>query len=195
MKKYNKLAIAGLCLVLAGFIIFMGIITAEAYYPVAYSTATNEISDLGAAGNAIYQPSALIFNLSMIAAGFLVLCSVYLLFKRNIRKILVIPLTLFGIGILGVGLFPSNTSLHAYFAILTFVAGGVSAITSSQVTRGLFRYTAVVLGLIALLALIFNGYFAQYLGAGGIERWIAYPTTIWMILYGGYLLNVSPDKY
>lgn len=194
MKKYNKLALAGLLLVIAGFVVFLGIITAEAYYPVAYSTATNEISDLGALGDVVYQPSAHIFNFSMIATGSLVLCSAFLLLKRNMRNLLVIPLTLFGIGILGVGLFPGNTSPHAYFAILTFVAGGVSAIASSQVTKGMFRYVAVVLGLIALLSLLFSGYFAQYLGPGGIERWIAYPTTIWMILYGGYLLNTHQSK-
>ncbi len=62
----------------AGVIAFMGIITAEALYPSGYSTSQNEISDLGATeppDSVIEQPSATIFNTTMIVCGVLVLAA------------------------------------------------------------------------------------------------------------------------
>jgi hypothetical protein len=32
------------------------------------------------------------------------------------------------------------------------------------------------------------------LGEGGIERWIAYPTVLWLVAFGGYLLAVGPEE-
>lgn len=186
--------LAGLALLIAGIVVFMGIITAEAYYPALYTTNGNEISDLGATrppNSLIYQPSALIFNLSMILTGLLVLTSVYHLAKSSTKKSLTIPLCLFGIGVLGVGLFPGNTTPHPYFAILTFASGGIAAVLSSKVTHGYFRYVAISLGVVALFSLLFNGLFVSSIGSGGIERWIAYPITLWMTGFGGYLLGID----
>ncbi len=69
------LAAAGVLLLLAGFIAFMGIITAEALYPEGYSTSKNAISDLGATeppDSVIEKPSATVFNVAMIVTGLLV---------------------------------------------------------------------------------------------------------------------------
>ncbi len=197
MDKSKKLGLAGLLLFVAGIVVFMGIITAEAYYPALYTTSNNEISDLGATrppNSIVYQPSAMIFNLSMIITGILVLSAVYILVKSNIKKSLTIPLGLFGLGVLGVGLFPGNTTPHPYFAILTFASGGLAAVLSSKVTQGYFRYVAISLGVIALFSLFFSGLFVSSIGAGGIERWIAYPITLWMTGYGGYLLGSVSNK-
>lgn len=194
LATINKQSVAGLFLFLAGVVVFMGIITAEAYYPVGYSTATNEISDLGSTrppNSLIYQPSATIFNFTMIITGVLVILAVFLLYKLNTRKLLTVPLGLFGIGILGVGLFPGNTTPHAYFAMITFISGGISAILSAKTIEGPYKYVSVTLGIIALSALFFSGFFIQFLGDGGTERWIAYPITLWMTGLGGYFLGVS----
>ncbi len=188
----KQLNLAGLLLFVAGIVVFMGIITAESYYPALYTTRANEISDLGATrppNSIIYQPSALIFNLSMIATGLLVLIAVNYLVSSNVKKSLTIPLCLFGFGVLGVGLFPGNTTPHPYFAILTFASGGLAAVLSSKSVQGYFRYVAIGLGVVALVALFFSSLFVDTLGAGGIERWIAYPITLWMTGYGGYLLG------
>src|SRR5215217_4969625 len=48
------LKVAGTLLFLAGAVVLMGIITAEALYPASYSTASNTVSDLGAP----YRPRA-----------------------------------------------------------------------------------------------------------------------------------------
>jgi hypothetical membrane protein len=66
---------SGALLFLAGSIILMGIITAEAFYPSGYTTANSEISDLGATvrpNSVTYQPSATIFNYTMMLAGLMV---------------------------------------------------------------------------------------------------------------------------
>ncbi|MCG7845284.1 MAG: DUF998 domain-containing protein [Methanomassiliicoccales archaeon] len=56
---------------LASVIAFMGIITGEALYP-DYNTADDQISDLGGSeppNSIILQPSAAIFNTTMIIVG------------------------------------------------------------------------------------------------------------------------------
>lgn len=49
MRRLDSRKLAGVLLILAGALILMGIITAETQYPAdrGYSTARNEISDLG----------------------------------------------------------------------------------------------------------------------------------------------------
>jgi len=79
-EKYTT--IAGILFFLAGMVILMGIITAEAYYPdqPVYTTHNSMISDLGSTmppNSIITQPSATIFNLSMIITGILILLGTY----------------------------------------------------------------------------------------------------------------------
>ena len=82
----------------------MGIIAAEIFYPAGYSTANSEISDLGATSppdSIIYQPSASIFNTTMIIGGLLVLGASFFLFREYKRWTLVLFPMLLGIGVLG----------------------------------------------------------------------------------------------
>jgi hypothetical membrane protein len=147
----------------------MVIITAEATYP-GYSTAQNDISDLGATTppNSIIKQSAA---------------------------------TIFGVGAIGVALFngSNDASLvaHTLFALLTFSAGAIAAIVAYFVERSPFRYISVVLGFVALagLALVIlygdvNPIFSA-IGNGGAERWIVYPSVLWVIGFGGYLMGAS----
>lgn len=67
---------AGILFLLAGSLLFMGIITAEIFYPQGYTTANSEISDLGATrppDSISYQPSATLFNWTMILSGLLII--------------------------------------------------------------------------------------------------------------------------
>ncbi|MSQ22635.1 MAG: hypothetical protein EXR53_04925 [Dehalococcoidia bacterium] len=68
-KNYST--VAGTLLLIAGATMLMGIITSEASYSDLYSTHTNDISDLGAKrpDGTLLQPSAIIFNASMIISG------------------------------------------------------------------------------------------------------------------------------
>ncbi len=194
-------AMAGAFLVVAGCVALLGIISAEALYP-GYSTASNAISDLGASeppNSVIKQPSATIFNLTMIATGLLVLAAAVALQRAGFVWPSSIPLGLFGLGAFLVGIFPGNWGeIHALAALLTFVAGGVAAITAVTAVRGPFRVIAPVLGAISLLTLgsyYFLGAASPWsmFGTGGLERWIAYPILIFIIAYGGYILGAARE--
>jgi hypothetical membrane protein len=187
---HRNTMMAGLLFFVAGSVILMGIITAEIFYPPGYSTANSEISDLGATrppDSISYQPSASIFNATMILVGLLILAASFFLFRDLESWIVVFP-ALLGTGVLGVGLFPGNNPLlHPLFALMAFIAGGLSAIISSKITPSPFRYMLAFLGLISLIFIFFSTMFIPVLGDGGTERFVAYPIVIWAIGFGGYL--------
>lgn len=196
----SPLKTAGLLLFIAGFIILMGIITAESLYPADYATAQSEISDLGATrppNSVIYEPSASIFNGTMLVTGLLVLAANYFLSKDLKQKSVWISTGLIGFGLMGVGFFPGNYGImHPIFAMTTFIAGGLAAILSSKVIQRPFKYVVIVLGLISLISLFAAEMFIPILGDGGVERWVAYPIVLWLCGFGGYLLaqpNLSPS--
>jgi len=188
---------AGALLFAVGVLAFLGIITAETFYP-GYSTSQNQISDLGATqppGSIIVQPSSTIFNATMIVSGLLIIAAAYCVHRAFKNRAVTAFLGLFGIGVLGVGIFPGNYgNLHAIFALLTFVAGGFSAILAYRVEASPFRYFSAILGAISLLNLILyfvlgeSSPFALF-GLGGLERWIAYPILLWVTGFGGYLMG------
>jgi hypothetical membrane protein len=191
----GSLRIGGLLLLLAGMVILMAIITAEALYPAPYSTGTNAISDLGGTEPPeaiVRQPSATIFDTAMIVTGVLTLGGSWFVQRGFRRRSVSVPIAVLGIAAVGVGVFPGNTgTIHALFAMAAFVSGGVAAITAAVVVRGPFRVVSVALGTIALLTLA--SYIAlgdasplEPLGLGGIERWIVYPTVLWLIAFGGW---------
>ena len=100
----TDLRLGGALLTIAGVTILMGIITAEALYPDAYTTGGNEISDLGGTrppNSLIFQPSAMIFDLSMAAIGILVIAGSWFVHRVFGRRSVTIPMTVLGIGALG----------------------------------------------------------------------------------------------
>jgi hypothetical membrane protein len=192
----TDLRLGGTLLFVAGAVILMGIISAEALYPEAYSTSLNEISDLGGTRppeSLIFQPSATIFNISMIVIGLMVMAGSVFAQRAFSRLSVTLPITILGAAALGVGLFPGNTGTpHAIFAMITFVSGGVAAITASRVATAPFRYVSMVLGAVALLTLgsymlVGDASPLGGLGVGGVERWIVYPVVLWVTAFGGYL--------
>lgn len=187
---------SGTLMFLAGVVIVMGIITAEIFYPAGYSTSQNEISDLGATrppNSIIVQPSATIFNTTMMLSGMMLIAAAYFIHGAFRHRLVTGSILLLGLGLLGVGIFPgNNAAIHPLVALLSFVAAGTSAIVSSRVTSAPFRYIAIMLGGITLifviLVFLFSGMVVPILGDGGTERWIAYPSVLWLIGFGGYLL-------
>lgn len=190
------LRIAGALLFVAGAVILLGIMSAEALYPVRYTTGANAISDLGGTeppAGLVYQPSATIFNISMMAVGVLVMLGSALVHRGFARRAVTLPVLVLGAGALGVGMFPGNTGTpHALFAMTTFISGGVAALTAALVTSGPFRYLSILLGAISLATLA--AYFAlgdaaplAELGIGGVERWIVYPIVLWVTGFGAWL--------
>jgi hypothetical membrane protein len=187
--------IAGTLLTVGGIQFVLALIIAEAIYP-GYIIADNYISDLGVWGKpsaAIFNPSVIIFGITIIAA------SVFI--KRYFRLgKLAYLYTIAGAGTLGVGIFPENTFiisgmsvLHSISALLAFVAGSLSAIVTYKITKTPFRYLSAFLGAFSLVALVVflatRDASALGIGAGGLERMVAYPTTLGLIGFGGYLLG------
>ncbi|WP_435075715.1 DUF998 domain-containing protein [Halorubrum sp. HHNYT27] len=197
-------SIAGFGLTLSGFIGLMGIITAEVLYP-EYSTR-QDISDLGSTrppDPVIHEPSATIFNTTMLVTGAIVLVSAYLLYRAADRRGFPVALAVFGVGAFGVGVFPGNvTPWHGLFALLTFFAGGVTVVLSSRVVSRPFSLICGLFGGISLLILISVFFFGlvlrvphplEFLGGGGVERWVVYPLILWLPAFGGYLLATADD--
>jgi hypothetical membrane protein len=124
--------LAGALLFSAGAAILMGIITAEALYPAAYTTFSNEISDLGATRpphSVSYQPSAAIFDITMLMAGAMILVAAWLVHRAFKRRAVTISLACYGLGVFGVGVFPGNTAPHPYVAMFVFIAAAVLWLT------------------------------------------------------------------
>ncbi|MFI5275581.1 MAG: DUF998 domain-containing protein, partial [Candidatus Saccharimonadales bacterium] len=168
-----------------------------------YSLAHNTISDLGNTScsafnnRPICSPLHLIMNVSFIILGITLVAGSMLLyyrFKQSRKNTLGFGLyAVGGIGVVMVGLFPENTvsALHGIGAALPFLIGNMGIVLlgfSLKLPKLLLIYTMLT-GLIALIALGF--YATSYylgLGEGGIERVVAYPQTIWMVVLGIYLL-------
>jgi hypothetical membrane protein len=172
----------------AQFII--ALIIAEAIYP-EYNVSANVISDLGVWS----QPSAAVFNTSIILLGLLIMAGAFFVQKTYHKTAISIFMGLSGLGSLGVGLFPENTLIivHTVFALIAFVFSGIAAISTYKLTKSPFSYLTIILGAGTLLAAILFvvtssvGYLG--LGVGGMERMITYPTLIWVIGFGGYMLG------
>ncbi|SHL10713.1 hypothetical membrane protein [Haladaptatus paucihalophilus DX253] len=194
-----RLSRAGAAMFLAGGISFMGIITGEVLYP-DYSTR-QDISDLGSTqppNPIIHEPSATIFNSTMLVTGALLLVAAYFLHRSTGRRVLTIPLAVFGFGVFGVGVFPGNVvPWHGLFALLTFFSGGITVVLSSRVVTRPFKYFCLLFGVISLATLVSVFVLQEanplnVLGSGGVERWVAYPLLLWVTGFGGYLLG-DPD--
>lgn len=191
---------AGFLFFIAGTVILMGIITAESYYPdqPVYTTHKSMISDLGSTmppNSIITQPSATIFNLSMILTGILVLAGTYFLYGFSGDRLAAILFGLLGLGALGVGVFPGNvTPQHPIFAMLTFISGGLAAIYSFRLINSPFKFLTLILGFCSLFFISTYPMFEPLLGSGGVERWVAYPILLFMMGFGGYLSGLSTGK-
>ncbi len=193
----NNIKLSGLLYFFAGAIVLMGIITAEAFYPAGYTTFKNEISDLGATrqpNSVSYQPSSTIFNTVMLLAGLMVLVASFYQHKYFKKLLFSIPVLLFGLGLVGVGIFPGNVRpYHGMAAMLTFLSGGFCAITSFKIVSPPFKYVSILFGFVALLtwfvAVFASATLISFIGIGGIERWVAYPIMLWLTGLGGYLMN------
>lgn len=193
-ERYSEAA--GLALLGTGGMSILGVVTAEALFP-GYHTGQHTISKLGTtAPEQVVRPSATIFNASMVLAGLLVLVAAYCLYRLDWSGPLVGVVSVTGIGVVGVGVFPTQFGpVHAVVAFAAFLGGGASAILIGRAVGGPFGYASILLGTVSLAALV--GFVALHgetpLGVGGLERWVTYPIQLWAVAFGGYLLGTSGE--
>ncbi len=167
-----------------------------------YSLLANTISDLGVTtcndynSRYVCSPLHALMNASFIVLGCTMVIGsvlIYHEFRRNRGTALGFGLmALAGLGTVLVGLFPENTNsaLHIFGAALPFALGNVALIVFGLVLDmpRLFRVYTILSGAVALVALwlfVSQHYFG--LGEGGMERLVAHPQTIWLILFGIYM--------
>ena len=175
----------------------------------AYNLRRNTISDLGNTacgrfnGRFVCSPFHTVMNVSFIVLGATMIAGSALIGETlpptRARKLGFIFMTFAGVGVVVVGIFPENTvsALHGLGATLPFTLGNVGVIVlglSLELSRVL-RLVTLTLGVMALAALVFYAS-SHYLGLGegGIERLVAYPQTLWLILLGGYLLRKGRER-
>lgn len=175
-----------------------------------YSWAQNTISDLanthcGPYGTRLVcSPLHSIMNTSFLLLGMTIIAGAFMLRRTRahsrIGSVGFIMMAWSGVGTLFVGLFPENTtaSLHITGAALSFVLGNAAMIllgSSLRLPKLLWIYSIAsgALGLVALVFFITKTYLG--IGIGGMERVVAYPQSVWMIVFGGYLLlRTTPEK-
>ncbi len=195
--------VAGLLLSIAGVAILMGSITAEALHPGPYTTHADTLSHLGAGeppDGVVVQPSAAIFDGTMLGTGALILLGAWFAHRALRRKAVSVPTALLGLGVLGVGVFPlTSPGMHTLFAMLAFFSGGVAMLLSARTTPTPFRQLWTVLGVVSLGAIVLGVVALDRapvaaLGEGGIERWNSYPIVLWLVAYGTHLISGSAGQ-
>ncbi len=185
---YSDAKTAGIIFFIGITQLIFGVTIAEVYYP-GYNISQNYISDLG------IGPSAIIFNVSVFLLGLFIIFGTYFLYKVLKNKFFNVMLILIGIGCMGVGIFTDDVQpIHSIAAIIIFLFGGFAAIFSYKLLKIRFKLINIILGIIALSALVLfitNQYL--WLGPGGMERMIVYPILIWTYIVSYYLIS-HPEK-
>ena len=167
-----------------------------------FSVLRNTISDLGNTVCGVYDAryvcsplhelmnaSFILFGLTMAAGALLI----YQEFRESVASFVGFTLLgLAGLGTILVGLFPENTvsRLHVLGASGPFLLGNIALVVlglALSIGPKLRTYT-LLSGSVALVALIFFlGHTYLGLGEGGMERIVAYPQTLWLIVFGVYM--------
>lgn len=170
---------------------FMTVIMVGASMAPGYDVQGGAISDLGVIGE-----TAVLFNASLLAVGVLNIVAGYLLYRSHGRVWLLAVFLLAGLGAIGAGLVPLNASdLHGIFALVAFLFFNVEALACATLADGPMRWVSIVAGLVGLGFVVIMvigdggnpGVFGQ-IGHGGAERMIVYPSMLWMMAFGGYLM-------
>jgi hypothetical membrane protein len=147
------------------------------------------------------QPNRAIFIVTMAVAGALVLASTYLLRGTLRRRRMLVAMGAMGVGLVGIAIFPGNVAgWHPLFSLLAFVGGSAATIMSRKELDRPAGSVALALGVVALVATVLGlDAFAETwpqtaIGIGGVERWIAYPVLLWMVLFGTALMGKAPPS-
>jgi hypothetical membrane protein len=177
-----------------------------AAYTAHYNVFNNTISDLGNtvcgayAGRYVCSPLHDLMNASFIILGLTMIVGALLIFhgfRKSLGSFLGFSaMGLAGLGTILVGIFPENATgdLHFIGALLPFLIGNIGMVIlglSLQLPK-LLRYYTVISGAMSLVALGFfitDNYLG--LGIGGMERIVAHPQTLWLIIFGAY---ISQDR-
>jgi len=197
MNYYSKRT-AGLLFVVGVVEYILAIIISEAIHP-GYSVGRQYLSDLG--DWSLVGNSALIFNTSVILYGLFVIVGACFIWRGFRNGLFASLLAINGVGSVVLGLVAQNISplVHSDFALVAFFAVAISAIVSHKFVKSPFSQASVVLGAVSFLAIVLFvlGHRSSVaflgIGIGGMERFIVYPTLLWMLGFGAHLIGDSID--
>ena len=164
-----------------------------------YNLARDTISDLGntACGTfnsrPVCSPLHALMNASFIALGIAMTAGSMLISRKLATSRAATAgfaaMAISGIGVIIVGIFPENSipAFHGLGAAIPFTLGNAALIiiAAAPMMPAVLRLYSFLSGALALLALA--GYSSGHylgLGEGGIERIVAYPQTVWLIVIG-----------
>jgi hypothetical membrane protein len=175
---------------------FMTVIMLAASMAPGYDVPGGAISDLGT-----FPETAMLFNVSLVAVGVLNIAGGLLLFRAFDRGWILPVFGLAGLGAIGAGLVPLNTSdLHGLFALAAFLFFNIQTLAAATLVKGPMRWASVIAGLVGFVFVVImvigdGGNPAVFgpIGHGGAERMIVYPAMLWMMAFGGYLMAARED--
>lgn len=187
---------AGCILVLAAGQFMVLLMLAECMAP-GYSMHDSSISDLGTIAE-----TELLFNASLFLIGLLNLAAGYVLYKVvGDRKVLTM-FALGGIGAMGAALIPLDhpSGIHGLFALLAFVFINAEAMVAGRLAKFPLDRISLFLGILGIIfvpvmIMVDSGSLdvTGSIGHGGVERLMAFPGLVWMLVFGGYLI-ASPHE-
>lgn len=169
-----------------------------------YSLSRDTISDLGNTacgtfnGRFVCSPLHGLMNASFVALGVAMAAGSVLISRQLARSraatVGLAAMAVSGTGVIIVGIFPENSipAFHGLGAAIPFTVGNAALIivAAAPIMPLAWRVYSFLSGMLALLALVYyaSGHYLG-LGEGGIERVVAYPQTVWLIVTGLYMLS------
>ena len=169
---------------------------AQSRFEGPYSRARDVISTLGTAESAARQ----LMNASFVVQGALIVAGALLLrplLRRGAGQVAVLLLIAAGVGVLVVGVFPSDGTpgLHGTGAVLYLAGGGLGLIALAYALRPRSEALGTTLALLGLIGSATTVFFltgvTNYLGEGGMERAAAYVLPLGLALTGVALVRLG----
>lgn len=173
-----------------------------------FSLSRNTISDLGNTtcgkfnGRYVCSPLHSLMNVSFVVLGLAMIGGSLLVCRymptTKFQAVGFVSIAIGGVGAVMVGIFPENTipALHGIGAALPFLIGNIGLLILGFSLGGpvALRIYTVLSGSVALIFLAFyaSSHFVG-LGEGAIERVVAYPQTVWLIVLGIYVIASKPS--
>lgn len=165
----------------------MALVVAEEVYPDYRITQT--ISDLGVG------QSAPIFNTSLFLQGTLTLVAAYFLYLAYRRLLVPTFFALGGIGAMGAAIFPTNVNpAHLLISIFAFLIAGLTPFVTLKIQDPPLQYLSAGIGSFSFaVAILLSLNVTSGLSFGTWERMLAYPSLLWVVGFGGYLMSSNPQ--
>lgn len=165
----------------------MGILLAEQMYPDYRVWQT--ISSLGVYSAS--EASALTFDSSLALEGLLVLAASYFLWLTYRNPMISALFSAGGVCAIGAAIFPQDVpDIHLGFSVVSFFVAGLVPFATLRIQHRPFSYFSIILGTLSFLfAVLLAENYTFGLPYGALERLVAYPTLLWALGFGAFLMN------